>query len=93
MKPIKQADLEPAISIAVRRFRQFQAVHEEAASLRQALEDRKIIERAKGILMKRAELDESEAFRRLQRLASEKNIKLIEIATSIVTAEEAFRKT
>ena len=52
VKPIKQADLEPAISIAVRRFRQFQAVHEEAASLRQALEDRKVIERAKGILMK-----------------------------------------
>jgi response regulator NasT len=92
VKPIKQADLEPAISIAVRRFRQFQAVHQEAASLRQALEDRKIIERAKGILMKRANLDESEAFRRLQKLASEKNMKLIEIAGSIVTAEEAFRR-
>ena len=92
MKPIKQADLEPAISIAVRRFRQFQAVHEEAASLRQALEDRKVIERAKGILMKHAGLDESEAFRRLQKLASEKNLKLIEIATSIVTAAEAFRQ-
>ena len=92
VKPIKQVDLEPAISIAVRRFRQFQAVHEEAASLRQALEDRKIIERAKGILMKRAGLDESEAFRRLQKLASERNIKLIEIAESVVTAEEAFRQ-
>jgi response regulator NasT len=92
VKPIKQADLEPAISIAVRRFRQFQAVHEEAASLRQALEDRKVIERAKGILMKHAGLDESEAFRRLQKLASEKNLKLIEIATSIVTAAEAFRQ-
>lgn len=91
VKPIKQVDLEPAISIAVRRFRQFQAVCQEAESLRQALEDRKIIERAKGILMKRAALDESEAFRRLQKLASEKNIKLIEIAGSIVTAEEAFR--
>ena len=92
VKPIKQADLEPAISIAVRRFRQFQAVHEEAASLRQALEDRKVIERAKGILMKHAGLDESEAFRRLQKLASEKNIKLIDIASSIVTAAEAFRQ-
>jgi AmiR/NasT family two-component response regulator len=91
VKPIKQADLEPAISIAVRRFRQFQAVHEEAASLRQALEDRKVIERAKGILMKHGGLDEAEAFRRLQKLASEKNLKLIEIATSIVTAAEAFR--
>ncbi len=92
VKPIKQADLEPAISIAVRRFRQFQAVHQEAASLRQALEDRKVIERAKGILMKHAGLDESEAFRRLQKLASEKNIKLIDVATTIVTAAEAFRR-
>ena len=41
--------------------------------------------------MKRAGLDESEAFRRLQKLASEKNVKLIEIASSIVTADEAFR--
>lgn len=91
VKPIKQVDLEPAISIAVRRFRQFQAVHQEAESLRQALEDRKIIERAKGYLMKRTNLDESAAFRRLQKLASEKNMKLIDIAGSIVTAEEAFR--
>jgi len=92
VKPIKQADLEPAISIAVRRFQQFQAVHQEAANLRQALEDRKVIERAKGILMKHAGMDESEAFHRLQKLASEKNLKLIEVATSIVTAAEALRK-
>jgi response regulator NasT len=91
VKPIKQADLEPAIAIAVKRFQQFQTVHEEAANLRQALEDRKVIERAKGILMRRAKLDESAAFRRLQRLASERNQKLIQIASSIVTADEAFQ--
>jgi response regulator NasT len=91
VKPIKQADLEPAIAIAVKRFQQFQTVHQEAADLRQALEDRKVIERAKGILMRRASLDESAAFRRLQRLASERNQKLIQIAASIVTADEAFR--
>jgi response regulator NasT len=45
----------------------------------QALEDRKVIERAKGILMKRNGLDEQEAFRRLQKLASEKSRKLIDI--------------
>jgi response regulator NasT len=91
VKPIKQADLEPAIAIAVKRFQQFQAVHQEAADLRQALEDRKVIERAKGILMRRTSLDESAAFRRLQRMASERNQKLIQIASSIVTADEAFR--
>ena len=90
VKPIKQADLEPAIALAMRRFAQFQDLRKEAADLRQALADRKIIERAKGVLMKRADLDEQDAFRRLQKLASEKNRKLIEIATMIVTADEAF---
>lgn len=91
VKPIKQVDLEPAISIAMRRFRQFQALCQEAGDLRQALADRKIIERAKGVLMKRAALDEQDAFRRLQKLASDKNRKLIDIATMIVTAEEAMQ--
>jgi response regulator NasT len=90
VKPIKQADLEPAIAIAMRRFSQFQALRKEANDLRQALTDRKQIERAKGILMKRTGLDEPNAFRRLQKLASEKNLKLAEIAGQILTAEEAF---
>jgi AmiR/NasT family two-component response regulator len=91
VKPIKQADLEPAIAIAMRRFEQFQALHKEATDLRQALEDRKIVERAKGILMKRVELDEEQAFRRLQKLASDKNQKLASIAHMVVTAEEALQ--
>lgn len=90
VKPIKQADLEPAITIAMRRFEQFQALRKETSDLKQALEDRKVIEKAKGLLMKKANLDESEAFRRLQRLASDKNRKLIEIAQMLLTAEEAF---
>jgi response regulator NasT len=90
VKPIKKADLEPAIALAMRRFAQFQELRKEAADLRQALADRKVIERAKGILMKRAHMDEQEAFRRLQKLASEKNRKLIDIASMIVTADEAL---
>ena len=90
VKPIKQADLEPAIAIATRRFEQFQAMRKETSDLKQALEDRKIIEKAKGVLMKKAGLDEHDAFRRLQRLASDKNKKLVEIARIIMTAEEAF---
>lgn len=93
VKPIKQADLEPAISLAMRRFTQFQELRKEAADLRQALADRKIIERAKGVLMKRAGLDEQDAFRRLQKLASEKNRKLVDIASMIVTADEAMDVT
>ena len=75
----------------MRRFEQFQALRREAADLKQALEDRKLIERAKGVLMKKARLDEAEAFRRLQKLASDKNRKLVEIAQMLLTAEEAFQ--
>jgi response regulator NasT len=91
VKPIKQADLGPAIALAMHRFAQFEELRKEAADLRQALEDRKLIERAKGILMKRAALDEPSAFRRLQKTASDRNLKLVEVARMIVTAEEAFQ--
>jgi two-component system, response regulator PdtaR len=90
VKPIKQADLGPVIALAMRRFEQFQELRKEASDLRQALEDRKLIERAKGILMKKAALDEASAFRRLQKLASDKNLKLVEVARILLTAEEAF---
>jgi response regulator NasT len=90
VKPIKQADLEPVIALTMRRFEQIQILQQEAADLRQALEDRKVIERAKGILMKKTGLDEQAAFRRLQKLASERNLKLIAVAHSIVLAEEAL---
>jgi two-component system, response regulator PdtaR len=90
VKPIKQADLGPVIALAMRRFEQFQELRKEAADLRQALEDRKLIERAKGLLMKKAGLDEASAFRRLQKLASDKNLKLVQVAHILLTAEEAY---
>jgi response regulator NasT len=89
VKPIKQGDLEPVIALAMRRFEQFEALRREAADLRQALEDRKAIERAKGMLMKRGPLDEEAAFGRLQALAGEKKCKLVEVAQQILLAEEA----
>jgi response regulator NasT len=91
VKPIKQSDLEPVIALAMRRFEQFQALRQQAQDLKQALEDRKIIERAKGVLMRKARLEEQDAFRRLQKLASEKNLKLVELARIILTADEALQ--
>lgn len=90
VKPIKQADLETAIAISMRRFSEFQLVSQQAQDLRQALADRKTIERAKGVVMRRAHLDEEAAFRRLQKLASDRNLKLVEVAQAILTAEEAY---
>jgi response regulator NasT len=90
LKPIQDADLVPAIMIAMRRFEEFQALHQEADNLRQALEDRKVIERAKGILMKQAQLDEESAFRRLQKLARSNSKKLVEVARMIVVTAQAL---
>ena len=90
IKPIKRQDLQPAIQIAVRRSEEFLTMRQEASDLRQALQDRKLIERAKGILMKRAQLDEAAAFGRLQKTARDSNRKLVEVAEMILTAEQAF---
>jgi response regulator NasT len=92
VKPIKQADLGAAISLAMRRFEQFEALRRETSDVRQALENRKIIERAKGLLMKELGLSEAEAFRRLQKTASAKNLKLIEVAQLALATAKALQK-
>src|SRR5262249_7540556 len=84
---------ELVIGLAMRRFQQFEALRKEAADLRQALQDRKIIERAKGLLMKRAGLDEQEAFQRLQKMARDNNLKLAQAAQMVLSADQLFQKT
>jgi two-component system, response regulator PdtaR len=90
VKPITDTDLQPAVSIAMERFKEFETLRCETATLKQALEDRKLIERAKGIVMKRAKVEESVAFKRLQQLAKKRSIKLVEVAKTVVMAEEAI---
>src|SRR5207248_5626834 len=90
-KPIKPVDLQVAIPLAMTRFEEFQKLSQEAASLRQALEDRKTVERAKGVLMKRLKVDEPEAFRRLKKLASDSNRKFVQVAETVLTADEVFQ--
>lgn len=90
LKPITQLQLEPAIAVAMRRHAEVQLLKQETGDLRQALVDRKLIERAKGLLMKYLNLDEQEAFRKLQRLASSKNKKLVEVAEMTLTMAEAL---
>ncbi len=87
MKPVSENDLLPAIALAISRFTEFQQLHKEVDDLRDALETRKLVERAKGILMRRLNLSEEEAFRRLQRRSQNENKKLGEIAQAIITAD------
>jgi len=88
MKPVSEEDLLPALTLALTRFKQFQALHREVVDLREALEARKVIEKAKGILMRRLDLTEEEAFRRLQRQSQEGNRKLAQVAEAIVVADQ-----
>jgi response regulator NasT len=90
VKPVRETNLGPAIRIAMRRFDEFQALRQEANDLRQALNDRKLIERAKGIIMKQAQLDEEAAFRRLQKIASSTNKRLAEVAAMVVATSQAL---
>jgi response regulator NasT len=92
VKPIMDGELNASIALAMTRFQQFQDLVNETSDLRQALEDRKIIERAKGIIMKRLRVDEEEAFRRLRKLASDHNHRLIEVGRRVITSEEVFQQ-
>lgn len=87
IKPVERAQLETAIAIVRRRFAEFQALQNEAKDLKQALEDRKTIEKAKGIMMKKTRLAEPEAFKTMQKIARDQNLKLIEVARRILEAE------
>ncbi len=88
MKPFRKEDLAPALEMAVRRFRQIQSQTREIEDLKDALETRKLIERAKGILMDRHRMSEEEAFKRIHFQARNQNKKMREIAQSIITAAD-----
>jgi response regulator NasT len=87
VKPVDVRELEATIRVAMSRFREFQALRQEVADLREALETRKLVERAKGILMRRRNLTEEEAFRRLQRESQNQNRKIGDIAQAVIAAD------
>ena len=87
MKPVSEEDLLPTILLARSRFQEFQDLRRGISDLREALETRKLVERAKGILMERRSLAEAEAFRRMQIQSQNENKKLSEIAQAIIMAD------
>jgi len=88
VKPFTESDLRPAIGIAIARFREFTAISQEAAGLANALETRKIVDRAKGILMDKHGLKEQDAFRRIQQQSMNSRKTMREIAEAIIIASE-----
>jgi two-component system, response regulator PdtaR len=83
-KPIDSRELQAALELAAARHEEFEALEAEVDRAQQALEDRKLVERAKGLLMSALNLSEQDAFRRLQMTARERNLRLAEVAGRIV---------
>jgi two-component system, response regulator PdtaR len=83
-KPIDTRELEAAIKLAAARHAEFEALEAEVSKAQQALEDRKLVERAKGLLMSALKLSEQDAFRRLQTTARERNLRLADVSRRIV---------
>jgi response regulator NasT len=84
VKPVRESDLAPAVEMAMGRFREIQALREEIGSLEETLETRKLVERAKGMLMRREGLDEAAAFARLQKQARDTRKTMKEVAQGIL---------
>ncbi len=91
VKPANAETLQASIEVALRRFAELQAARQEACDLKEALETRKLVERAKGVLMQRLGLAEADAFRRLQRESNNQSRPLKHIAEAILIAEGLFK--
>jgi two-component system, response regulator PdtaR len=88
VKPFRQDELMPAIEVALSRFREFRELEKEMGDLKDTLEARKVIERAKGVLMDQYGLKEADAFRRIQKLSMDTRKSMREIADAILLARE-----
>ena len=92
VKPFTIGDLVPAIEIAISRHTQMQSLAVEVADLHERLETRKIVDRAKGILMKALNLSEPEAFSWIQRAAMDRRLSMREVAQAVISPEAALDK-
>ena len=90
VKPFSINDLTPAIEIAMSRHLQMRSLREEVADLHERLETRKVIDRAKGILMAAMNLSEPEAFSWIQRAAMDRRISMKAVAEAVISPESAL---
>jgi response regulator NasT len=84
VKPFTKADLVPAIEMAVSRFQEARALEDEVVTLRDRLEVRKLLDRAKGLLQSRHGLTEPEAFRWIQKTSMDRRISMREVAQAVL---------
>jgi two-component system, response regulator PdtaR len=91
VKPFAENQLKPAIDVALERWREMRQIEHDLAQTQDVLETRKLVERAKGVLMDSQGLKEAEAFRRIQRLSMNSRKSMREVAEAILLAHEAGR--
>ena len=89
VKPFSINDLVPAIEIAISRHKQMKSLESDVADIYERLETRKVIDRAKGILMKAMNLSEPESFSWIQKTAMDRRISMKEVANAIISPEAA----
>jgi two-component system, response regulator / RNA-binding antiterminator len=88
---LNPARVKPVLDVAIARFNQFQVLNDEIAKAKASLAERKVIERAKGILMRERKLSEEDAYRVLRSAAMEQNKRLADIAESLISAAKMLR--
>lgn len=89
-KPVDARELQAALELAAARHAEFRELEAEVDRAHRALEDRKLVERAKGLLMSALDLSEQDAFRRLQLTARERNLRLADVAARIVEQQSVL---
>lgn len=85
---LKPDRVRPVVDVAIARFAQFHELRAELDKARTTLAERKLIERAKGILMKRRKVDEDEAYRLMRRMAMDQKSRLVDVANKIIDAAD-----
>lgn len=91
MDSVQVERLKPLLDLAIAQFTQFQHLREERDAARQTLADRKLIDRAKGILMKRKDCDEETAYGLLRKTAMDRGVKLTTLAADIIAMEDLLK--
>jgi response regulator NasT len=87
-KPLRQEELGPALDLAVSRFQDLQAARKENEALKRKLESRKLVDRAKGLLIRRFGLSEPEAYRRIQKTAMDTRKTMAEVSRTLLVTDE-----
>ncbi len=88
VKPYREEELTPAIEVALARFAEFKDLEKQVADLKEALETRKLVDRAKGILMDKQGLTEAEAFRKIQKMSMDNRKAMKDVAEAIILAHQ-----